>query len=59
MGVKQDQTGGEICTIGITHDNQTSFLEIVSLGSSVDELSECFRPGLDVFNASLGEPSKR
>jgi hypothetical protein len=57
MGVKQNQTGGEICTIRIAHDNQTSFAEIVSPGGSIDKLCQLFRPGLDVFNANLGEPS--
>jgi hypothetical protein len=58
MGVKQNQTGGEICAIRIAHDNQTSSVEIVSLGGSVDKLCQFFRPGPDVLNASLGEPSK-
>jgi hypothetical protein len=38
MRVKQNQTGGEICTVGITNDNQSSFSETISFGGGTNKL---------------------
>jgi hypothetical protein len=58
MRVKQNQTGGEICTVGVTNDNQSSFSETVSLGGGTNKLCKFFRPGLEISHVGLGETSK-
>jgi dihydroxyacetone kinase len=58
MGVKQNQTSLQICTIGIAHDNEMSSAEIVFFGGSIDKLRQFSGPGFDVFNTNLGEPSE-
>jgi hypothetical protein len=38
MRMKQNQTGREVCTVGIADDNQSSRTEPISFGSGADEL---------------------
>src|SRR5437868_8476917 len=57
MGVKQNQTCREVCTVGIGDDH--SLTEPISFEGGADELRKFFRSGPGVSQTWLCEPSER
>jgi hypothetical protein len=55
MRMKQNQTRGEVCTIRMPNDNQSSRAEPISFGSGADELRQLFSSGPDIIDANLRE----